>query len=169
MAMNFNDAEFAPNLTMREKVTQLTKPQSCQGCHSVINPLGFSLESFDAVGRFRNLENDRPVNPVSDYVSDEGETIRLSGARDVAEFAVKAEQAQNAFVEQLFHHLVKQPIGAFGTDVTDNLRVRFVSSGFNVQRLACEIATVAANGPVANEPVPEQKQSTTPSRAASLR
>ena len=99
MAMNFNDSSFAPNLTMREKVTLLTKPQACQGCHSVINPLGFSLESFDAVGRFRQRENDRPVDPVSDYLTDEGETVKLAGARDVAEFAVKTEQAQNAFVE----------------------------------------------------------------------
>ena len=46
------DADFAPNLTMREKVEELTRAQACQGCHSVINPLGFSLEQYDAVGRF---------------------------------------------------------------------------------------------------------------------
>jgi len=40
MAMTFKDADFAPDLTMREKVAQLTRPQACQGCHSVINPLG---------------------------------------------------------------------------------------------------------------------------------
>ncbi len=147
MAMSFNDAEFAPNLTMREKVTQLTKSQACQACHSVINPLGFSLESFDAVGRFRNVENDRPVNAASDYLTDDGQTVRLSGARDVAEFALKSDQAQNAFIEQMFHYLVKQPIAAFGTDVTDRLRAEFAVSGFSVQRLVSGIALIAANGP----------------------
>ena len=52
MAMTFKDSDFSPDLTMREKVAQLTRPQACQGCHSVINPLGFSLEHYDAVGRF---------------------------------------------------------------------------------------------------------------------
>ena len=52
----FDDATFAPNLTMREKVAQLTRPQACQTCHSVINPLGFSLEHYDAVGRFRTAK-----------------------------------------------------------------------------------------------------------------
>jgi cytochrome c553 len=151
MAMNFNDGEFAPSLTMREKVTQLTKPQACQSCHSVINPLGFSLESFDAVGRFRNLENDQPVNASSEYVSDDGETVRLSSARDIAEFAVRSDQAQNAFIEQMFHFMVKQPIGAFGPDVTDKLRTGFVASEFNVQRLLSEIATIAAGGPELTE------------------
>jgi hypothetical protein len=169
MAMNFNDGEFAPSLTMREKVTQLTKPQACQSCHSVINPLGFSLESFDAVGRFRNLENDQPVNASSEYVSDDGETVRLSSARDIAEFAVRSDQAQNAFIEQMFHFMVKQPIGAFGPDVTDKLRTGFVASEFNVQRLLSEIATIAAGGPELTEHAGRRLQPVTASPAASGR
>src|SRR5215475_5509513 len=97
MANVFKEAEFSPNLTMREKVSQLTQPQACQSCHSVINPLGFSLEQFDAVGRFRTSEHDQPIDPVSDYLTDDGEKIRLTGAHDVAEFAIHSEQAQNAF------------------------------------------------------------------------
>src|SRR5438132_14141314 len=67
MAMTFKEEDFAPNLTMREKVSELTRPQACQTCHSVINPLGFSLDSYDAVGRFRTRENDRAINALSDY------------------------------------------------------------------------------------------------------
>src|SRR5207244_1562476 len=67
MAMTFKDADFAPNLTMREKVAQLTRPQTCQACHSVINPLGFSLEAYDAVERFRTRDNDRPINAIRAY------------------------------------------------------------------------------------------------------
>jgi hypothetical protein len=147
MAMNFNDAEFAPNLTMREKVSQMTKPQACQACHSVINPLGFSLESYDAVGRFRTTENERAINPVSDYVTDDGETVHLAGPTDIANFALHSDQAQNAFIEQLFHHVVKQPVQAYGPDALSNLRHSFVASNFNLRTLLVEIATVsAANG-----------------------
>src|SRR5213079_29337 len=125
MAMTFKDADFAPNLTMREKVAQLTRSQACQACHSVINPLGFSLESYDAVGRFRTQDNDRPIDPVSDYLTDEGQTVRLAGARDVAQFALTSDHAQNGFIEQLFHHVVKQPVRAYGADVMDRLRQSF--------------------------------------------
>jgi len=144
MAMTFKDADFAPNLTMREKVAQLTRPQACQSCHSVINPLGFSLEQYDAVGRFRTRENDQPINTISEYITDESQTVRLTGARDVAEFALGSEQAQNAFIEQLFHHVVKQPVRAYGAGVMDRLRQSFVASGFNLQKLLVNIATVSA-------------------------
>jgi hypothetical protein len=143
MAMTFKDADFAPNLTMREKVSQLTQPQACQSCHSVINPLGFSLEQFDAVGRFRTSEHDRPIDSVSEYVSDDGQKIRLTGARDIAEFAIGSEQAQNGFVEQMFHHVVKQPLLAYGADTVNHLRQTLVASDFNLQRLLVEIATIS--------------------------
>lgn len=144
MAVAFNEADFSPNLTMREKIAELTRPQACQGCHSVINPLGFSLEHYDAVGRFRTRDQDQPVNAVSEYTTDDGKAIKLTGARDVAEFAVGSEHAQNTFVEQLFHSLVKQPIRAYGPDVQVRLRESFIASGYNIQKLLVDIATLSA-------------------------
>ena len=157
MAQTFDDATFAPNLTMREKVAQLTGSQACQSCHSVINPLGFSLEHYDAVGRFRTRENDRAIDAVSEYTTDEGQTIRLAGARDVAEFAVGSEQAQNGFIEQLFHQVAKQPMLAYGSDVMDHLRQSFVASQFNLQKLLAEIVTLSARYGVESTAQPRKK------------
>jgi hypothetical protein len=144
MAQTFKDADFAPNLTMREKVAQLTRPQACQSCHSVINPLGFSLEHYDAVGRFRQDDHDQPINSASEYITDDGETVHLAGPRDVAEFAAGSEQAQDAFIEHLFNQMVKQPMLAYGADVMDRLRQSFVASQFNVRTLMVDIAMVSA-------------------------
>jgi uncharacterized protein DUF1592/uncharacterized protein DUF1588/PA14 domain-containing protein/cbb3-type cytochrome c oxidase subunit III len=154
MAMTFKDSDFAPNLTMREKVSQLTKPQNCQSCHSMINPLGFSLEQYDAVGRFRTSDHDRLIDPVSDYLTDDGQTIRLTGARDVAEFAINSDQAQNAFIQQLFHHVVKQPLLAYGADTLKHLRQNFIATDFNMQKLLAEIVTVSALRGLEKSPAP---------------
>ena len=156
MAVVFRDADFAPNLTMREKVTELTRPQACQSCHSVINPLGFSLEQYDAVGKFRVTDNGREINALSDYIADNGKTVHLSGPRDLAEFAVSSGQAQNAFIEQLFHQLVKQPVLAYGPDVMGRLRQSFVASGFNMQNLMVDIAAISALHRV-EKPIPTRK------------
>jgi len=143
-AVAFKDADFPANLSMREKITELTRPQSCQGCHSVINPLGFSLEHYDAIGRFRSSENGKPIDATAEYFTDDGERLTLSGARDIAEFAARSEQAHGAFIEQLFHMVVKQPMLAYDPQVMDRLRQSFVSSGFNMRRLLVDIVTVSA-------------------------
>jgi hypothetical protein len=144
MAVAFNNEEFPPGLTMREKVTRLTRQPTCQGCHGVINPLGFSLEGYDAVGRRRNEDAGRPVDSVSQYITDEERTITLTGPRDVADFALGSERALEAFVEQVFHHMVKQPILAYGPGATEELRRSFVASGYNLRQLLVEIAVRAA-------------------------
>jgi cytochrome c553 len=52
-------AELHPDMTTRERVAMQTKPDACMSCHDLINPLGFTLEHFDAIGRFRQAENGR--------------------------------------------------------------------------------------------------------------
>jgi hypothetical protein len=157
MAMSFKDENFAPNLTMREKVVELTRSQACQACHSVINPLGFSLEQYDAVGRFRTRDGNRPIDAASEYTTDDGEKIRLAGGRDLAEFAAGSEQAQNAFIEQLFNQVVKQPLLAYGPDMLDRLRHSFIDSGCNVQKLLVEIAGVSALHGIEKNTSPRKK------------
>jgi len=144
MAQVFKDSDFAPSLTMRDKVAEMTRPQACQTCHSVINPLGFSLEHYDAVGRFRLRERDQVINSVSDYTTDDGDTVHLAGARDVAEFAAGSEHARNSFIEQVFHHVVKQPMLAYGPDVLNRLNRSFIASDFNIQQLLIDVATTSA-------------------------
>ena len=68
----------------------------------------------------------------------------LTGARDLAQFAAGSEQAQNAFIEQLFNQVVKQPMLAYGPNVLNHLRQSFVHSGFSVKKLLVEITTVSA-------------------------
>ena len=110
----------------------------------MINPLGFSLEQYDAVGRFRSMENDQPINPVSDYLTEEGQMIHLAGAGDVARFAIGSDEAQKAFIEHLWQHLISQPPLAYGLDTIKRLRVEFVASNFNMQKLMVDIVAVGA-------------------------
>jgi Protein of unknown function (DUF1592)/Protein of unknown function (DUF1588)/Protein of unknown function (DUF1585)/Protein of unknown function (DUF1587)/Protein of unknown function (DUF1595) len=49
--------------TMRERLAQHRTNPSCNSCHSVIDPLGFSLENFDVIGGWRTIdEAGKPVD-----------------------------------------------------------------------------------------------------------
>jgi hypothetical protein len=70
--------------------------------------------------------------------------VRLNGARDVAEFAIASERANTTFIEQLFHHVVKQPPMAYGAETLATLRNSFIASGYNLQKLLVDITTLHA-------------------------
>jgi hypothetical protein len=51
------------NLPMRERLAAHRSNAACASCHRTIDPVGFSLENFDAVGHWRELEvEDQPVD-----------------------------------------------------------------------------------------------------------
>lgn len=152
MAIAFMDDKFDPSFTMREKVTELTSKPACMSCHVTINPLGFSFERFDAVGRVRATDNKKPVDPVSDYVAADGSVLKLTGARDVGVHAAESQAGQAGFVRNLFHSLVKQPPAAYSPELVGQLTDKFRADGFHVRNLAVEVAVVAALRPTVTAP-----------------
>lgn len=140
MANEFKDSKFDPSLTMREKVVSMTKSQDCMGCHVTINPLGFSLEHFDGIGRWREQDRGKPVDAKSDFRTEDGRVLPLDSARDVAEFAANTPSAHRTFIEALFHHLVKQPVRAYGENEMETLRKGFEEGGCQIPDLIKRIA-----------------------------
>ncbi len=56
------DNTVAANLTVRERLARHRENQACAVCHNLIDPVGFSLENFGAVGEWRDLEDGRSVD-----------------------------------------------------------------------------------------------------------
>lgn len=142
-ATEFKDGDFQHGMTTREKVAVMTEPAACMSCHNVINPLGFSLEHFDAIGRFRDREEDKPIDASAIYVSEFGEEVKFNGAKDLARFISENRTAHGTFVDQLFHETIKHPIDAFGVGTRENLIEKFEQSGYNIRELWLEIAKVS--------------------------
>ncbi|HEY7309903.1 MAG TPA: DUF1592 domain-containing protein [Gemmataceae bacterium] len=150
-------ADLHPKLTTRERVALQTRPQACQSCHNMINPLGFTLENFDAIGRFRAKEKDRPIDATGSYQTTRGQDVKFGGVRDLATFLSDSEETHEAFVEQLFHHLVKQPIRAFGPQKLVELRRFFADNRYNVRKLMVESAVQSALLPNVSPKIPSEK------------
>jgi len=51
------------NLTMRQRLEQHRQNPVCASCHALMDPLGFALENFDAVGKWRDTDGaDTPID-----------------------------------------------------------------------------------------------------------
>jgi len=56
------DNTVAAALSVRERLAEHRANAACASCHNMMDPVGFSLENFDAVGRWRTLEDGKPVD-----------------------------------------------------------------------------------------------------------
>ena len=50
------------NQSMRARLAQHREQAACAGCHNLLDPVGFSLENYDAIGRWRELEDGQPID-----------------------------------------------------------------------------------------------------------
>jgi hypothetical protein len=60
-ALDDNDT-VSETLPVRERLLKHRANVACASCHNLIDPVGFALENFDAVGRWRTAEEGRPVD-----------------------------------------------------------------------------------------------------------
>jgi hypothetical protein len=50
------------SVSMRERMAQHRDNPACSGCHRLMDPVGFSLENYDAVGRWRTTDDGLPID-----------------------------------------------------------------------------------------------------------
>ena len=136
--------ELAPDLTTRERVTVQTQAEMCANCHGLINSLGFALENFDSVGRYRETEKQKPIDSTGHYLQRNGQFVRFSGAPELATFLAKSDETRRSFSRQLFHHMVQQPILAYGPETISELSDFFQGNGYHMKHLMVEVACRSA-------------------------
>ena len=74
------DSGAAANETLRERMERHSSDPACSGCHKVMDPIGFGLENFDGIGRFRTHDGAKEVDATG-TLPDE---VHFEGALELA-------------------------------------------------------------------------------------
>lgn len=84
--------------TVREDVEARTSDDQCAACHSVINPVGFSFENYDAIGRWQidEVGTGLPVDASGKLVGSDVDGD-LVDARDLSQRLAESEQVRGCF------------------------------------------------------------------------
>lgn len=81
---------LADGLTVRQRLEAHRSDASCTNCHERIDPLGFALEPFDPIGRWRNTYRDgQEIDPSGMF----GDGTTISGPDGLRDY-LRREKAQ---------------------------------------------------------------------------
>ncbi|HWN93706.1 MAG TPA: DUF1588 domain-containing protein, partial [Methylomirabilota bacterium] len=94
--------------TLRQRLEQHRADALCASCHARMDPIGFALENFDALGAWRDKDGPEPIDPTSDM----GNGQLLKGAADLATVLSrqKKEQFARCFAEKLLTYAIGRGI-----------------------------------------------------------
>ena len=93
-----DDAAGGKPLTMREAMVKHRANPACASCHAKMDPIGFALEHFDAVGRWRDSDAGQPIDAASKLL----DGSRIDGLAGVQAMLLRRpELFVHAFTEKL--------------------------------------------------------------------
>lgn len=93
-----------PNLTTREQFAIHSSNAACAGCHSLIDPVGFLFENFDAVGAWRSEQNNRYIDSTGDIIAARDLTGQYEGAMDFSAALAESDFAHRCVVTQVLRY-----------------------------------------------------------------
>lgn len=116
---SLNDANL-DNLTTREKLEQHRLNPTCNSCHMLIDPLGLSLEHFDAQGEYRDLDADKPVDSSGTYrLEYSGEELEFTSMEELGPQLATSCQSRWSFADLNFKRaLLDAELLLEGEDIT---------------------------------------------------
>ena len=133
-----NNAQVA-NLTLRQR-TELHRTDSvCTNCHQILDPIGFGLENFDAIGRWRDQDD---TGGAIDAAGEIPGGKRFSSPQELKVIiaARQEELARNLTVKLLAYALCRQLEG-YDEIVVDRLMETIAKDGYRMQSLITAIVT----------------------------
>jgi hypothetical protein len=136
-----DDGVGATGLTLRQSLEKHRADPNCASCHARMDPLGFGLENFDPIGRWRTTLANRPVDAVGTLTS--GETF--TGPQELKRVLL---QKRGAFERALAQRLLAYALGR-GLEFYDERAVATITAELSKhdESAAALVAAVARSYP----------------------
>jgi len=130
------DEEGTEGLTLREKMQKHREDPACATCHRVMDPIGFSMENYDAVGAWRTEDLDG-------YSIDASGTWpggpEFSDAEDLALALAQNPRVPSCMAQTTFAYALGRPAGIEDLPYLDGIKADFAASDHRFEALATAI------------------------------
>ena len=126
-----DNGDVLEQLSVRQRFEKHRNDPNCYSCHSRIDPPGFSLESFDAIGRLRTHDGTQPVD-----ASGEWNNTPFNGPAEFKATLRKREQEfVRGFVEHLMSYALGRPIEHFDMPAVTQIVNDASAHGYRLSRI----------------------------------
>lgn len=131
-----HDDKKRDGLTLRQKLEQHRSKAECTSCHSKLDPLGFGLESFDAIGRWRTKIDGDPVDASGTLPGGKTFTgpVELKGI-----LLERREQFVKNLTERMLAYALGRGLEFYDTPSIRRITDALAKDDFKAQRLVTEV------------------------------
>lgn len=138
-ALEKQDGAAVATLTLRQRTELHRTDPTCANCHRILDPIGFGLENFDAIGRWRDTEE---AGGAIDATGELPGGQRFSSPKELkAIIAARAPDLARNLTERLLAYALCRPLEGYDEIVVDRLMDTIARDGYRMQTLIAEVVT----------------------------
>jgi hypothetical protein len=130
--------------TARQRLAVHAENPACAGCHALTDPIGLSMENYDATGGFRSHENNALIDATGTF---DGKPY--TGVQGISRLLHDSPDAPMCLVQRSFEYGVGRPAADGDADWVDTANQQFAKAGYRFPALLRVIATSKAFAKVA--------------------
>lgn len=131
-----------PPVTTRDLFTWKTSMTECSGCHTLINPVGFAFEEFDAVGRHRTEENGAAVDASGQLSAPKA--LTFDGAKDLSSQLATLPETAACYANNWLEYAYGRPATDADRATLADLQQSLSAPGFGAKQMLLRLARSAA-------------------------
>lgn len=120
--------------TARERFAAHSANAACAACHSLMDPLGFGFENYDALGRYRSEENGAPID-ASGVLTSSDVDGPFSGVVELAGKLAQSQDVEDCYVKQWFRFAYGRGETAQDECTLTTLNAQFSAAQGNIKEL----------------------------------
>jgi len=156
-ALDKQDPKKVANLTLRQRTELHRTNAACANCHEILDPIGFGLENFDAIGRWRDKDDTGgPVDAAGELPGGK----RFSSPKELkAIIAARKDDLARNLTEKLMAYALCRQLEGHDPIVVDQILKTIAQDGYRMQTLITEII---ASYPFTNRRIQDQVAAKSP-------
>ena len=138
-ALEKQDRQSVANLTLRERTELHRTDPVCANCHKLLDPIGFGLENFDAIGRWRDQDdNGEPIDATGELP----DGSRFSSPQELkVMIAGRLDDFSRNLVEKMLAYALCRRLEGYDEIVVDDLMQEIAQDGYRMQTLVTAVVT----------------------------
>jgi hypothetical protein len=94
--------DVQPGVSTRERLAEHETNPTCSGCHSLMDPIGFGFEHFDAIGRYRTTDGNQPVDATGQIEGGTDVDGDFDGVVELGKMLAASKQVHECVARQWF-------------------------------------------------------------------
>jgi hypothetical protein len=132
--------------TTREQFEAIGSNPDCASCHLLMNPIGFLFENYDGIGRWRDEQNNKPIDSSGDVVSADDPNLEGSfgSALEFADVLAQSPQVAECVSSQWFRFAYNRTVTEGDACTIDLINEAFAGSGYNIKELLVTLTQTRA-------------------------